>query len=217
MEQLKIHNLNKNKTLGEILEVNGVSIEKFESYWKISNELIGNGYHGKVFDIGNNKILKISDDKNEYDAMHVLNDEINDENDWFKHFVNLPLLICPVNESFHDSSDDSNQKNIRYYFIYEKLYKLTQVEENCIYSILDIFNAGRIEDIVIEYEEDIGDYYDQAIEVTQEYVDEVNVRELIFFIFNSHTLSEEHSLYDLHIDNIMKNIDGNYKLIDLRV
>ena len=65
MEQLRINNLHHNKTLGEVLKENGVSINEFEHYWEIANkEMIGAGQWGKVFDIGNDKVLKISEDEN---------------------------------------------------------------------------------------------------------------------------------------------------------
>lgn len=217
MEQTYIHNLNENKTLGEMLEVNGVSIDKFKNYWQISNELINGGLFGKIFDIGNDKVLKISSDKKEYDAIHLLLDEINKNYDWFKHFVNLPLVICPVNENFYDSSFNNEKKYVRYYFIFKKLYKLSTIEEECLFSILHMFDVSRIDEIEIDYEDEIEDYYNKAIKETKKFESEINVDEIIRFVFNAYELSMEHSFYDMHIDNIMKDSNGNYKLIDLRL
>ena len=90
MEQLILHNLKENKTLGNVLKENGVQINKFKNYWEIANNtLIGNGIYGKVFDIGNDKVLKITSDEQEYEINNLLIDEINNGNDWFKYFVKL--------------------------------------------------------------------------------------------------------------------------------
>ena len=73
MEQLILHNLKENKTLGNVLKENGVDFIDFKKYWVMSNiELIGSGQFGKVFDIGNDKILKISKDIYEYNALIYL-------------------------------------------------------------------------------------------------------------------------------------------------
>ena len=52
---------------------------------------------------------------------------------------------------------------------------------------------------------------------TKKFESEINVDEIIRLVFNAYELSMEHSFYDMHIDNIMKDSNGNYKLIDLRL
>ena len=127
MEQLILHNLKENKTLGNVLKENGINFIDFKKYWVMSNiELIGSGQFGKVFDIGNDKILKISKDIYEYNALIYLKNElILNKNIWCKNFINLPLYICPINENFYEKFNDNDKKDIRYYFIFEKLIKLS--------------------------------------------------------------------------------------------
>ena len=77
MEQLVINNIDKNLTLGNVLKEHGVNFIDFKKYWVMSNiELIGSGQFGKVFDIGNDKILKISKDIYEYNALIYLKNEL---------------------------------------------------------------------------------------------------------------------------------------------
>lgn len=217
MEQLRINNLQYNKTLGEILKENGVSINEFENYWEIANnELLGKGQWGKVFDISNNKVLKISQDDYEYKAIKILLDEVESGNDWFKHILNLPLVVCPVNENFYTEEDIKNAHpwglhKIRYYYIQEKLYQLSDYERKIFEEVEDFYNSGFYEDM--EYTEgdeaDIEEYIKRKYPNFAEYY-------IIEFLINVFNFVEEIPINDIHLDNIMKDINGNLKLIDLR-
>lgn len=210
MEQLRINNLQHNKTLGEVLKQNGVHINEFEHYWEIANnELLGKGQWGKVFDIGNNKVLKISQDEYEYKANKLLLDEVESGNDWFNHILNLPLVVCPVNENF--SVFATNRINYRYYFIFEKLYQLSEYERKIFEEVEDFYNIGIYEDM--EYSEgdeaDIEEYIKRKYPNFAEYY-------IIEFLINVFNFVEEISVNDIHLENILKDKFGNLKLIDLR-
>ena len=210
MEQLRINNLQHNKTLGEVLKQNGVHINEFEHYWEIANnELLGSGLNGKVFDIGNNQVLKITKDKNEYKANKLLLDEVESGNDWFNHILNLPLVVCPVNENF--SVFATNRINYRYYFIFEKLYQLSEYERKIFEEVEDFYNIGIYEDM--EYSEgdeaDIEEYIKRKYPNFAEYY-------IIEFLINVFNFVEEISVNDIHLENILKDKFGNLKLIDLR-
>lgn len=221
MEQLQIHNLSENLTLGEVLKKYGVNFKIFENYWQISNDLINAGAYGKVFEIGNNKVLKITTDEGELNAINRLLEEIEYNNDWFEHFINLPINICPVNENIYEKlNDDSyndNKKYVRYYFIFDKLYELTNDEKNCIVEIFEYFDVVRVEDIEILYGTEISDYYTKMLKLTSKFSKNVNTTALINFIFNVYSLAEDLGINDLHLGNMMKDINGNYKLIDIRL
>lgn len=216
-QQLRINNLQYNKTLGEVLKDNGVSINEFENYWEIANsKFIGSGQWGKVFDIGNNKVLKISQDDYEYKANKILLDEVESGNDWFNHILNLPLVVCPVNENFYTEEDIKNAHpwglhKIRYYYIQEKLYQLSDYERKIFEEVEDFYNSGFYEDM--EYmegdEADIEEYIKRKYPNFAEYY-------IIEFLINVFNFVEEIPVNDIHLDNIMKNINGNLKLIDLR-
>ena len=127
MEQLVLHNLDENKTLGEVLKENGVTFNEFEKYWVIANtELIGSGNNSKIFDIGNEKVLKISKSIEEWKAIQKC-DEIlmeNPNNNWFLHFVSLPLVQTINNNFYEKLNDDSfnDNKNILDIILFTKNY-----------------------------------------------------------------------------------------------
>lgn len=211
MEQLRINNLQHNKTLGEVLKENGVSINEFEDYWEIANDkLLGKGQWGKVFDIGNNKVLKISQDEYEYKANKLLLDEVESGNNWFNHILNLPLVVCPVNENFYNKNKRLDDI-IRYYYIFEKLYQLSNYERKIFEEVEDFYNSAIYEDM--EYTEgdeaDIEEYIKRKYPNFAEYY-------IIEFLINVFNFVEEISVNDIHLDNIMKDSNGNLKLIDLR-
>lgn len=212
MEQLRINNLQHNKTLGEVLKENGVSINEFEHYWEIANtELIGEGMNGKVFNIGNNKVLKISTDEKEYSALNYLENELyKDKNLWYKHLLNLPLLICPVNENF--SVFATNDINYRYYFIFEKLYELSEYEKNIFNEISEFYNTNYFEECQYDEgdESDIEEYIKRTYPNFTEYY-------IIEFLINVFNFVLETDYEDIHLGNIMKDSNGDYKLIDLRL
>ena len=223
MEQLILHNLNKNITLGNVLKEHGVKFIDFEKYWVISHsETIGVGVNGKVLDIGNGKVLKISKDFNEYNAILLLMEELkNDSEAWWKHIVSLPLVVCPVNEDFYEHLDDDSynddKKYVRYYFIHKKLYNLSDIENECFFKIMNYFDVSNIDEIIVDYGEEMSEYFDNIYKEVKEYEDKINVSVFLLFIFNAYELSKEFGLFDMHVDNIMKDENGNYKLIDIRL
>lgn len=223
MEQLVINNIDKNLTLGNILKQYGVKFKEFEKYWvMLETEYIDGGLYGKAFNIGNDKVLKVTKDIDEFKAMSELIHMINtlDESDlYFKHYVSIPLIICPVNENFYEYSEDdsfnSNTKYIRYYYIMEKLYNLNNSEREI---FLEIFNYYHVDGIDEIYYDEYDDFFNDIIENTDIY----NLYEnklcdgIIHFITNCIELNNEYNFYDMNINNILKDKNGNYKLIDLR-
>lgn len=208
MEQLRINNLNHNKTLGEVLKQNGVSFEEFEDYWEIANtELLGSGLNGKVFDIGNNQVLKITKDKNEYNAIKKC---INSNEDWFKPYILLPKVICPVNENFFKLENENfNQK--KYYFIFEKLYKLDESEKYIFQLILQYFDCIGFNTIKNFKYIEINEYFKfffPEIFATE------NFDDYLVFTQNIVNLKNKFYFYDMHINNIMKDSNNNFKLTD---
>lgn len=217
-QQLRINNLQYNKTLGEVLKDNGVSINEFENYWEIANsKFIGSGQWGKVLYIGNNKVLKISQDEKEYLAIKKLtNDLIMDNNLWYGHIINYPICICPVNENFYTEEDIKNAHpwglhKKRYYYIQEKLYQLSNYESDILNEIEEFYNSSIYEEMnYMEGDEaDIEEYIKRKYPNFAEYY-------IIEFLINVFNFIYEESYYDIHTDNIMKDKFGNLKLIDLR-
>lgn len=224
MEQLVLNNINKNLTLGNILKEYGVKFKEFKKYWIITEaEFINGGAFGKAFNIGNEKVLKITSDINEFNAMKKLielNNSLNESDLYFKHYVSLPLIIFPINEDYYEYFDDesfnTNKKYVRYYYIMEKLYPLSDIENRIIIDILNILQIEGVEEI----------YYDEFTEFQENVLNNSNLLELydinlindiLTFMFNCYELSFEHEFYDMNINNMMKDKNDKYKLIDLRI
>ena len=222
MEQLVLHNLNVNKTLGDVLQENNITFNKFEKYWVIANtELIGSGNFAKIFDIGNNKVLKISKDVNEYNAIKYFQNfiqTVHESDLWFIHTIQLPEIVCPVNEDFYEHFNDGSygddKKHIRYYYIYPKLYALTE-EENNFFEDIIYFLGGASGFDEIEMDTDIDYYSDLQDEFESKY-ESLNKDAIFSFVRNVIELNYEHVISDMHIGNIMRNKFGDYKLIDFQ-
>lgn len=97
----------------------------------------------------------------------------------------------------------------------EKLYNLNNSEREI---FLEIFNYYHVDGIDEIYYDEYDDFFNDIIENTDIY----NLYEnklcdgIIHFITNCIELNNEYQFYDMNVNNIMKDKNGNYKLIDLR-
>lgn len=216
-QQLRINNLQHNKSLGVVLKENGVSINEFEHYWEIANKkLVGSGSNGNVFDIGNNQVLKITKDEKEYLAIKKCI-ELIDNNDWIPNTVLLPKVICPVNENF--SVFATNKVNYRYYFIFDKLNELSNDDDYMFKLVLQYFECSGFDEIE-EFDEstieEIINFIEKYFSHKYKQYGHEYIMGVLYFIKNIVEFSNKFEMSDLHIGNILVDDDGNYKLIDYR-
>lgn len=221
MQNTVINNIQKNQNLKDILEQNGIIFN--EDNFMINIEEIGSGISSTIYEIKDtNKVLKISDNRNEFYGYEKLI-EAFEEDSSIKNYFEIPLILAPINKSFYQQielSDISyNNQNPRYYFILNKLNKLDDNETKIFEDILKYYNASDISEIIIDYENEIDedDEYimDHLIENGHKYIDNEmkNIWEFFKIIFS---YCEEYEFFDIHVDNIMKDNQGNYKVIDIR-
>lgn len=202
---LNIH-INNDITLSKILnkyiDINNINLLKF----------IDKGSNGEVFELTNNFVLKISEDEKEYFAYKKLLDLLKNSNEnekWINNIVILPNDLCIINE-YNDYNDKT------YYIILEKLFNISNIEKNLLYEILNFYYVDGIEELDFSNEDE--EYYmlelDDIFKKFEKYID---IKKFMRFLFNIVEFSFEYEFYDIHEGNIMKNSDGEYKLIDLRI
>jgi hypothetical protein len=97
-----------------------------------------------------------------------------------------------------------NQNYILYYYVMEKLYKLSEDEKKVFHSIICHEDRNKVKNFSISKIKDMLKGMGQALDF-----DEGRV---MFFYENLKKTPLHHQ--DVHVRNIMKDVGGNFKLID---
>lgn len=212
MQNTVLNNIQKNQSLKDVLENQGIIFD--ENNYMINIEEIGYGSNSNIYEIlGLNKVLKISRSEEEFKANEKLQTLKRRDSNISNYFL-IPLIIAPTNQNFYqqinDGDDIDNERYLRYYFILDKLIPLNQFEK-------DIFNE--ITFYYTNYNLQHADLYEDE-EVLRERLQSRFGEEYKSF-FNWLIKANQYLLHykfvDAHIKNIMKIKDGDWRIIDLQI
>lgn len=174
---------------------------------------VGDGADGEVFDVEGDpsKVIKfcISYERDEWDIEERY------------HKQTVPILNYLVADSVptcarvyaHEymgtfirdyDSDSGKQKFILYYYIMEKLQKISEDEKKVFHSILSHEDRGIDKNFPLEKVEEMLTGLSRGLDF--------DVKRVIFFY--ERLILAPISHLDIHPRNIMRDADGNFKLID---
>ena len=177
----------------------------------LSNRL-GDGADGEVFELQDypNKVIKFcvlyeynnSDIKN---ALHKTLESLS----YIK--CNHPSTYAQVYDYMYLGESSrwlesigKNQNYILYYYIMEKLYKISEDEKRVFHSLLCHEDSNKVKKFSISKIKDMVKGMAQALDFDESRV--------MFFCENLRRVPLQHQ--DVHVRNIMKDDKGNFKLID---
>lgn len=172
---------------------------------------LGDGADGEVFNF--------AEDKNKVIKLSVLHEEqhVNIENDYkyiddtLHYLMNNPSAAYArvydhkyLTESSRIVFGNQKRKYILYYYVMEKLQKISEDENKVLHSILSHEDRGGEKNISIEKIKKMLEGLARGLDFSQEKV--------IFFVENLRKSPVHH--LDIHVRNIMKDSKGYFKLID---
>lgn len=177
----------------------------------ITNNKLGDGADGEVFDIAddNGKVIKFcilyqNDD-------HYLPDVYNQVKDVLDYLINTPVHTYArvysqkyMGEFSRTVWGGEKQNYIMYYYIMEKLNKISEDESKVFHSLISHEDRGIKKNFSILKIKEMLQGMGKSLDFDAEKV--------IFFIDNLNNNQITH--LDIHVRNIMKDSNGNFKLID---
>lgn len=173
---------------------------------------IGEGADGEVFSILNDKdkVIKfcILYEKYNLDIENEYNNIISCINQLYIDSTNIYAKLYSYNRIGifeRDIVGGSKQKYIIYYYIMEKLEKISEDEKKVFHSILSHEDRGIVKNFSIKKIEEILCGLSRGLDFD---------KDKIIFFYEEIGKSYIHHM-DLHPRNIMKDKLGNFKLIDL--
>jgi hypothetical protein len=186
--------------------LNLINQNNFKLKYALSNEL-GFGAHGQVFDLKNypNRVIKLSIFYDEFDNKFDSIYSKIDENLKFIE-INKPLAFAKVYDHdfiFHNfrKTVNGDQDYIIYYYIMEKLQEISNNE-------VKVFKK------ILSYEENV--FFKEKIikNILQDMRKKIDFNEKKVMMFYRNFMNSNIEHLDLHVRNIMKDFNGNFKLID---
>ena len=208
--------LHNDSNIWDKFEKYGLKYSKTENnkYFPINIEIIGLGAYSIIYQIQNSDyVLKITNEEYEYNW----NKKIFDLQSTNEIYLNTYVKIYDIIKSNIKSNYLNNEKNIKEncsFILLEKLEIISDNELNKIYELNKIFfektnyyftdewiNPEIINNFIIEEENNI--------KLTD------NLKDFLNKIIQLNNDKENYGWFDFHFQNLMKNKNNNYKIIDL--
>jgi len=173
-------------------------------------EEIGSGADGQVFNLSYSKIIKLSVLYEDSLSLEIAYQSIHDR---------LQYLISHPEENPHFAKlyefkslgiysrilyGNLPQRYLLYYYVVEKLLKISEDEKKVFHSLISHEDANRVKKYSIKKAIQILSELSRSLDIDQQ--------KAIFFLKNLRESKLKH--LDLHPRNIMKDQLGNFKLID---
>lgn len=186
----------------KLCEENGISLPK------LGKEL-GYGADGQVFEASDNRVIKIAvcfDQSRQFvDTQNVLQYLIKNIPSSYANVYHNEYLGEYTRPYCHwDIKTTIVQKYYLHYYIMEKLFKISEDEKKIFHSILSHEDRNIVKKFSLDKV--------KKMLTGMSYSLDFDYNKVIFFYQNLHDCPLKH--LDLHVRNIMKDVDGNFKMID---
>ncbi len=185
-----------------------VQSNNFDLKYNLGNE-IGYGADGQVFDLVDydDRVIKISV---LYDNLVIENPKYNQIYSVLEDIKrgNYPMCACVYDHKYIGCGTErayiGERHYILYYYVMEKLYKITEDEKKVFYSLLSHEDRNVKKNYSLASATDMLRGMQRGLDFDYNKV------------FRFYRVLKESNFYhmDLHPRNIMKNINDNFKLID---
>lgn len=184
---------------------------KCDTFYRLGQE-IGAGADGQCFELSDdkNKIIKFSV---LYECSHVNLDLVYNNIDKVLSFIQKnpnDAFVKVYNHTFAGSFNrlsfgNNVEKYILYYYVMDKLQKITEDEKKVFSTILSHEDCNKVKNYSIEKIKEILSYLSVGLDF--------DCKKITLFCENLKNYPVHH--LDIHPRNILKDLNGNFKLIDL--